>query len=265
MKNKLMLLFLIFIVFAACSNPKMDASTEETTKESISKLREALPEPQRPEFDEAIQTLLSNSGTAKGSSLASAEITEEVRARIEGKNATQIIAEASQVKAERERHEQELVKQEIEKLEAKYQAFTYANEQLGRIKILSSGFYVVKNAMREERPVIELRVKNDTPYPVYRAYFEFSLTGPGIDNTSNPMKFHYDIPNGLLPGTQSHWHLSSETFSDWDNMKIPKKPVVNISIVRIDGPDGNALFAQQGFSEQEKTRLAELKQKYGKN
>jgi hypothetical protein len=46
-------------------------------------------------------------------------------------------------------------------------------------------------------------------------------------------------------------------------MKIPQKPVVDISIVRIDGPDGNALFVAQEFSEQKIMRLAELKKKYG--
>ncbi|MFO7569237.1 MAG: DUF6694 family lipoprotein [Smithellaceae bacterium] len=262
MNHKLILLCVI-ILFAACSGDrKMDASTDETTKASMSKMRAALPETHRGEFDEAMLTLLSRGGDEEGTAATPAEMTLEVRLSLDGKNADEIIAEASRIREERQRRKRDAMATEIAKLEAKYKAFAHAKAQIDRIKILSSNFYVLKNDMQEKRPVIELRVKNESPFPVYRVYFTFSLSVPSSGFVSPRIAFHHDIDNGLQPGETAHWHLSSHEFSDLGHMKISGKRAVDIALVRVDGPDGNALFATKEFSDEEKMRLDALKQEY---
>lgn len=264
MKKKVMVFFLSLGVLAACSgDPRFDASSLETTKESISRLKQALPESRRPQFDAAVRTML-QSGHTNGPAAEATELTEEIRLNLDGKTAEQIIAEAPRVKGEREKREQDREKQELEELEAKYKSFLDAGDQLAHFRILSSRFYIRRDEMLGEKPVIEMKVKNETHYTVYSVYLECSLNGSG-SASSDRKKLQYDIHGGLQPGQMSHWHLSPDAFFDWENVKIPRKPGLKISVVRIDGPDGNALYAAQELSEPEMKRLTELKLKYGKN
>lgn len=265
MCNKIMIFVLAAIMLAACSSDlKFDASSLETSKESVNRLKSALPESQRPEFEKAIQTILPGKSQASDPASELTEMSEEVRLSLDGKNAAQIIAEASRVKNERERQAQSLEKQELETLEAKYKSFIEAGEQLSRFKVLSSRFYFIKNDMQEAKPVIEMKVKNETSFAVYSVHFECGLTGLGTQTNAERAKLQYDIPGGLQPGQMSNWHFSPDAFSDWSNVKVSKRSGLNISIIRIDGPAGNSLFAAQELSEQDVKRLAELKQKYGR-
>ncbi len=263
MKKKMMVFILTAALLAACSSDsKFNASSPETTKESISRLKYALPESRRPEFERAIRTILQGSLRTNDPAAESAEMTEEVRLSLDGKNAEQIIAEAARVKGEREKQEMNLERQELAALEAKYKSFLDAGDQLAHFRILSSRFYIRRDEMLGEKPVIEMKVKNETHYTVYSVYLECSLSGAEAA-PSDRKKLQYDIHGGLQPGQMSHWYLSPDAFFDWENMKIPRKPGLKISVVRIDGPDGNALFAARELSEPEMKRLAELKLKYG--
>jgi hypothetical protein len=265
MKKKMMVFVLTVALVAACSSdPKFNASSPETTRESISRLRSALPENRRPEFEKAIRTLLRGDLPTNDPASALTEMTEELRLSLDGKNAQQIIAEATRVKGEREKREQNLERQELEELEARYKSFLDASDQLARFRILSSRFYIRRDEMQDEKPVIEMKVKNETPYTVYSVYLECSLNG-AEGAPSDRKKLQYDIHGGLQPGQISHWYLTPDAFSNWENTKVPRKPGLKISVVRIDGPDGNALFAAQELSEPEMKRLAELKLKHGGN
>ena len=46
-----------FTVLAGCSDPKIDASSDEAMKASVEKVRESLPEAKRKDFDESMQLL----------------------------------------------------------------------------------------------------------------------------------------------------------------------------------------------------------------
>jgi hypothetical protein len=265
MKEKMVVFFLAACVLAACGgDPRFDASSLEKTKESISRLKQALPESRRPQFDAAVRTMLQGGWHANGPASELTEISEEIRLNLDGKTAEQIIAEAPRVKDEREKREQDRERQELEGLDAKYKSFLDANDQLAHFRILSSRFYIRRDEMLGEKPVIEMKVKNETHYTVYSVYLECSLNGSGSASTDRK-KLQYDIHGGLQPGQMSHWYLSPDAFFDWENAKIPRRPGLKISVVRIDGPDGNALYAAQELSEPEMKRLTELKLKYGKN
>ena len=50
--KKILGLALIVVLIAGCSDPKIDASSDESMKASVQKVRESLPESKRGDFDE---------------------------------------------------------------------------------------------------------------------------------------------------------------------------------------------------------------------
>jgi len=182
-------------------------------------------------------------------------------------DAPQVLAHATayQVREEQENLEQRLEKEELENLTAKYKSYLDTQEQLSRFKVLSSRLYLRRTEMQEDKPVVEIKVKNETPFSVHRVYFDCSLTVSGVTDDGKRLDMQFDIPGGLKTGQVTNSYLSPDAFSNWSAARLPKKSSLNVSITRIDGPDGNALFAAQEFGEPEMKRLAELKLKHGGN
>jgi len=172
-------------------------------------------------------------------------------------------ATARQVREEQENLEKRREKEELENLTAKYKSYLDAQEQLSRFKVLSSRLYLRRTEMQGDVPVLEIKVKNETPFPVHRVYFNCNLTVSGVTNDGNRLDMQFDIPGGLKTGQVTNSYLSPDAFSNWSTARLPKKSSLKVSVTRIDGPDGNALFAAQEFSEREMKRLAELKLKHG--
>ncbi|MEE9913117.1 MAG: hypothetical protein K4571_15500 [Deltaproteobacteria bacterium] len=173
-------------------------------------------------------------------------------------------ATAYQVK-ERENLEKRREKEELENLTAKYKSYLDAQEQLSRFKVLSSRLYLRRTEMQEDKPVVEIKVKNETIFSVHRVHFDCNLNVSGVTNDGKRLDMQFDIPGGLKTGQVMNSYLSPDAFSNWRAARLPKKSSLNVSITRIDGPDGNALFAAQELSEPEMKRLAELKLKHGGN
>jgi len=173
------------------------------------------------------------------------------------------ITAADQAREERENLEKRLEKEELEMLTSKYKSYTDTLEQLDRFKVLSSRFFLHRTEMQEDKPVVEIRVKNETPFPVHRVYFTCSLAVSGVTDDGKRLEMQFDIPGGLATGQAANSYLSPDVFSNWGAARLPKKSRLNVSITRIDGPDGNALFALEELTGQEIIRLAQLKEKFG--
>ncbi|MRR17810.1 MAG: hypothetical protein EG826_15285 [Deltaproteobacteria bacterium] len=172
-------------------------------------------------------------------------------------------ATADQARAQQENLQKRLEKEELEMLTAKYKAYLDTQEQLGRFKVLSLRFFMHRTEMQEDKPVVEIRVRNETPFPVHRVHFNCSLAVSGVTDDGKRLDMQFDIPGGLTTGQVTNCYLSPDAFSNWGAARLPKKSRLNASITRIDGPDGNALFALEELTGQEIIRLAGLKEKFG--
>lgn len=251
---------------AGCSDPKIDASTDEAMKASSQKVRESLPDSKRAEFDEALQVLafsqidmkdLFTEGATGAGSLES-----KMRSALDGKTAEEVIAEAERIKAERHARERTQALEEIRELEEKRQISVEAREELKKFEVLRSRFTMREREFMGKQPIIELTVKNGTSSPVSRAYFEGTIASP---NRSVPWlkdTFNYSISGGLEPGEEATWSLAPNMFSDWGKVDAPADAVFTVTVERLDGPDGEALYSVRGFGEREAQRLSELKSRY---
>ena len=139
---------IVLTILAGCSDPKIDASSDEAMKASVGKVRESLPQEKRKEFDEAVQVLaLSNLNMkdllADGASSAGT-VKGKVRKSLDGKTGQQVIAEAERVRAEREERERQQALEEIRELEERRAKSESAHEQLKKFEITRSRFYMRK-------------------------------------------------------------------------------------------------------------------------
>lgn len=133
---------------------------------------------------------------------------------------------------------------------------------LRSFRVLSANFTKEDNSIGMTEPLIELIVQNDTEHSVKRAYFRGVLASPGraipwIDDT-----FNYEIAGGVEPGEKTTWRLAPNMFSDWGKVEIRPDSKFTVTVIRLDGPDGEELFGDAHFGEHDEKRLAELEKKY---
>ncbi len=266
MKSKLFILAFVTLFLVGCSKPTVDTSTDESMKSSIAKVRESLPVDKRAQFDEAIQLMAFSQIDLKSifaeGVAGVGNLEGKMKETLNGKTGEQIIAEAAQIKLERERKQKEQALQEIKELEEKRQSSIEAREQLKSFKILRSRFYKRERAFMGKQPIIELTVKNGTSQPVSRAYFAGTIASPNRSVPWHQDTFNYSVPGGLEPGEKATWSLAPNMFSDWGKVDAPADTIFTVIVERIDGADGKALYSSSEFGELEEKRLSELKEKY---
>jgi len=94
----------LLLVLVACSEPqpRVDASTPESTARSLEEIQSSLPEDKREKFSEALAIIIPY---AMGGNLQEVGNTPEARERVQaalrGKTADEIIAEADRIRRER--------------------------------------------------------------------------------------------------------------------------------------------------------------------
>ena len=257
MKLRIFILTFVAIFFVGCSDPKVDASSDETMKTSIAKVRKSLPVDKKVQFDEAVQlmafskidlkSILAEGATGVGN------LKSKMKESVNGKTGEQIIAEATQIKLERERQQKEQALQEIKELEEKRQLSVVAREQLKSFKVLRSRFYKQKQEYVGEQPIIELTVQNGTSSAVSRAYFSGTIASPNRSVPWHQDTFNYSISGGLEPGEEAFWSLAPNMFSDWGKVKAPSDSIFTVTVERIDEVDGKALYSMSGLAKLKKS------------
>ncbi len=255
------------LLAVGCGEPTIDTTSDNTTQESMQRVRASLPESKREEFDSAIQVLaFSNIDFAnimeEGADGAE-EFVEQVRGDLDGKTGEEVLAEARAVIAEREIKEKRQALAEIKELVAKQQSADLAKEELRKFEVIRSRFYKRQREYSGEEPIIELTVRNGMSEAVSRAYFEGVIASPGRSVPWLKESFNYSISGGLEPGEEASWNLAPNRFSEWGRVDAPADAVFTATVIRLDGADESPLFEASGLSEYELQRLDELKIKYG--
>lgn len=56
------------------------------------------------------------------------------------------------------------------------------------------------------------------------------------------------------------WNLAPNRFLRWSEADVPSDAVLTVVTTRLDGPDGEAVFSSQDFTEDDARRLAQLRE-----
>jgi len=273
---KRFLVLLIMAVFlSGCADPKIDTSTEDSQKKSIEKVRNALSEQKRTEFDDAMKIIVFSKVNLFNPKESEYTMKNAITS-LNGKNGNEVIAEGKRIKEEQTEKEKERAAKEregvlkaIKDLESKKALAESAKAELAKFKIVSARFYKRdhKDYMGRivgKEPVIELKVKNETSYPVSWAHFDGALNSPGRSVPWVKESFMYHIRGGLEKGEESTWTLLPEQYGIWGTTKIPDDAILTVKTVKLDGSDDKVLFDSKGFTESEEESLKTKKMELAK-
>ncbi len=266
MKSRYLMAAIVTVFLAGCGEPKLDGSSEEALKASVENLSAKLDPTKRAEFEEAMQVVAfsqMNLGAILKGEQSPDSVAHKMFGELDGRTADEVIAKASVIKAERAAREKAQALEEIAELEAKQAAAEAARSELAKFTVERSRFYLRdREYSSHKEPIIELSVTNKTLSPISRAYFKGTIASP---NRSIPWftdDFNYSISGGLEPGESADWALAPNMFSEWGKVNAPADAVFTVQVVRVDGPDGKALYDASGLSERQVQRLAKLKEQY---
>jgi len=261
MKKVTLFLSLVTILLSSCGK-KIDGSTEETMQSSIAEIKKSLDDEKKKKFEESMKLIMFH-GLDFGKVMQEGGVEETVsdlKFKLDGKTADDIIAEGEKIKSKIERKKKDQAKGEIEELYKKKVQAENDKIMLAKFEVKRSRFYKRKKGTYyvTEEPVIELTVLNGTDRAISRAYFTGTLASP---NRSVPWlkdDFNYEISGGLEPREEVTWYLAPNMFSDWGTVDAPKDAVLTIKVKRLDGPEGEELYSVNNFGEEEQERLEEL-------
>lgn len=255
----------LLLMSIGCSDPRLNAATEEELESSMEQVRRSLPEDRQEAFDEAVALIAMNEidieGLFDGTNTSSPE-EAAVRARsiLDGRSAAEIFAAADSIRAEQLARQRAQVVEELEELEEAQAAAARARAQLQQFEVTRARFY--KRAEQysiRDQPIIELGVRNGTAHAVSRAYFEGTLATPGRSVPWLKETFNYSISGGLEPGEDQSWSLAPNSFSEWGTVNVPADAVFTVDVLQIDGADGESLFSTRDFGERQVERLTALR------
>lgn len=254
------------LALVGCSDPKVDATSQESMKASLEKVRESLPEEKRAELDQALALLafsqIDMESLMAGSTTVASSYTAKLKDVLGGKTGSEIIAAASRIETERKERERVQALAEIKELEGKKTKSATARTALGMFQVLRSRFYK-QEAYLGKQPIIELTVRNGTQQAISRAYFVGTLASPGRSVPWFKSTFNYSIAGGIEPNEETKWSLSPNKYGEWGSVEAPTDAVFTVEVERLDGATGEPLFSTQDFTETEAERLEMLKKEYG--
>jgi hypothetical protein len=102
------------LVLSACAAPRIDGSSDEAFSASVVKVRESVPESERPRFDKALLEIRMDGALARALSGVSRDAMQrQLRERLAGKTAAEVVAEADHVEAQAKAHAEAEAEKEI--------------------------------------------------------------------------------------------------------------------------------------------------------
>lgn len=247
-----LVVMLAMSVLVGCK-PTIDTSSEEKMEASIQKVRASLPDEEQEEFDAALGAIMLEG--LFDPDIDADEMERRMKESLDGKTASEVIA------TRKERQRAQAI-QEIEELENARKEAEEARAQLDSFTIERSRFRKVPQRYGRPEPQIELTVTNNTEHAISRAYFKGTLATPGRSVPWLEEEFNYEIRGGLEPGESMEWNLVPNMFSEWGQVEERDDMVFTVQTIRLDGPDGEALF-EDNFSEADERRLESLREEYG--
>lgn len=262
MRYSIVLVILLF--FVGCGNPKIDATTDETLKDSIAKVRMKLSDEDKERFDKAVQILAFKKIDFKEIMAGNTNnFIARAKESLHGKTGQQVLEEVDLLNKQREQktREQDLAK--IKELEQQQIDAKEEMEGLKGFEVLSSYYYKEAEKYGSDQPKLNVWVKNNTEYAVSRVYAIGTIYSSDRSVPWLVEDFNFSISGGLEPGEDGQYTLSPNKFSKWGTVDAPKEAKFKVEIAKIDGSDGKVLYPEITFTEEDAATLADLKKKYG--
>lgn len=254
-------LLLLTILLAACTQaePTLDASSEQSLKQSIAVLTEGMSDADKEKLGKAILAQMFKDGFKDFDA-------DSARKKLHGLTAAELLQRQEKLRVEQEAEASKLsdrlrsrLQEEITALEGREAVAAAAKTALEQFRVLKSSFHYSETRF-SHNATIELQVKNDTKFAVSRVYFDAKLQSPGRSVPWVDSEFNYSIAGGLEPGEETTWKLSPNMFGEWSRAPRDRTDMVlTVTTTRIDGADGEPIFDADKFTDQDAKRLAELR------
>jgi len=252
----------VAVLAGGCGAPRIDSSTPQTMAATLKKARASLPAEKRQKFDEAVMVVslkeVAGAGLSALATQSPAQLPARASAKLHGKTALEIIAEADAIGAERAVRERAQALSEIKELETKRERTAAVRVELRKFEVSRSRLHLVPQPFGRPRPVIEISVKNGMNDTVARAYFKGTVASPGRAVPWIKEDFSYQIAGGVEPGETADWSLAPSPFGAWGKADVPKDAIFTVEVVKLDGPDGQVLY-DSVFSDDDAERLEQLR------
>lgn len=264
--RKLIAVAIAATLLSGCGEPRIDGSSEEAFKKSISKVAESLPEEKRKQFSADVMLLAFQNmdlGKVMSGKQNPEDISGSMISSLGGKTAGEVSAEAARVREARAAREKQQALSEIAELMDKKSKSELAKVELEKFEVLKSRFHKRKvDYSFMDGSVIELSVKNGTDKAVARAFFKGTISSPGRSVPWLVEDFNHSIAGGMEPGESQSWSLAPNSFDSWGSVNPPKDAVFTVEVVRLNGADGKPLFGDGEFTERDADRLESLRKQY---
>ena len=208
----------------------------------------------------------------RGEEFDSEKTAAEMKNRLDGMTATDILAEADRIKSQRKQREIEEIRSEISDLESeltkmldqKHKSDALRSE-LDKVRVSKTRLYwkeLGKYSVSRDLN-LELTVTSNLDTPISRLYMTGTLATPGRSVPWLVEEFNYQIAGGLEPGETQSWSLGPNRYSGgWRNTpKDRDDTVFTVAVRNVDGPDGEKLFDisyDQAAFEKASNRLEKL-------
>lgn len=250
------------VLLAACGGPKFDASSEESRKESVERMKQALPEGERGRFERAV-TIVAMDGLGLEDLADGGGSLDAALASLDGKSAEEIMQEADAIIAAREAREREQALQEIAELEQRVRDAEAAKQELAKFTINRSRFHLQydRYSVRPE-PILELSMTNGTDQAVGRVFAVGTIASPGRTIPWLIEDFNFSVSGGIEPGEEYETRLNPNMFSEWGKVRPPSDAVFTVEVVELEKGDGERFLSIIGLREFEQERLQQLKDQF---
>lgn len=260
----------VCLLLAGCSqgDSTVDGSSDETLEHSLAEMANQIQSKEkRDRFQESLGIIMM-SGIQDGDLMALAsmdpdDFAQDTRENLDGMTVDEVIDRADQIVSDRKEREKKQALIEIDALEEKLGKYDAAKGELERFTVDEAIFYIPKGDY-SRGPVIDLTVANGTEHPVSRAYFHGVVASPDRAIPWISEDFNYKIPGGIEPGETLEWKLSPNSYGPWGT-NVPDDAIMTVTVERLDGADGEALWDAEPLSEEELSRLEKLKKRYQKD
>lgn len=258
---------MIVVALLAGCQPKLDGSSNAAMVASTAKLKESLSAEEVSKFEESLKIIALSELNLKG--ILSGEKPEgdfagKMQKTLDGKGYADVVAMADQIKEDRKAREKEQAVEEIKELAEKIANAKSDKENLAKVTVDRSRFYLRPQQYGRPEPIIELSVTNGTDKAISRIYARGTIASPGRTIPWFSDDFNYSISGGIEPGEKKDSSLAPNMFSDWGKVDAPSDAVFTVEIYRIDGPDEQQLYSSDPKDlEKWETRITALQAEYG--
>ena len=264
-------LFAVTMLTSCSEPPAIDATTEDSLKQSLKEVRGSLKGTELAEFEEAMDLIEEVAyDNFEGIMPRDGQGEPDFFAVVNGKTPDEVVLEAQDLRAK--------MVEKILELDASFTAGEEATEKLKAIEVQSSVFerrFPSRNfeelgeklddgGESLKKPVIEISIKNGLPEPVSAAHFRCKLSSPNRSVSWGEVDFTFEIPGGIEPNEDTTITMTP----DWNHIKPTADAVLDVSVYRVDGSDGRPILDTKGHfrdaeSEDDLKWLIERKEFYG--